>query len=389
MATGRAGAFLPWRWSCSASAMDLPQFLLDQWLAAYEFRHPPIRFNLASSTGPRWTLGQVLALGSAGLSLSELAVGYAPSEGHPALRAVIAERHGVDPDWVLVTTGAAEALSILFCLASIAGGEVSLPSPGFPAFAALASAWQLRLCSYALQPHDGYRTTSDRVLGSLGDRPVLALVNSPHNPTGAVMPRSEIAVLAAALAERRVPLVVDEVYHPLYFGDEQQSAAGIANTIIVGDMSKAMSLAGTRIGWIIDADAERRKRIIDARSYFTICSSPLSEAVAAHALRNAEPILARLKAVAGANLPQLAALIEGMSEVLDWVAPAGGTTAYPWFRDGRDSRSFCARLAERGVLVAPGDCFGQPQHMRIGFAAQEQGFEDALGILEDTLTQQG
>ena len=63
--------------------MRIPPFLLDQWLATYEFASPPIRYNLASSTGPRWTLGDLLALGDgAGLKeLGELRLSYAPPQG--------------------------------------------------------------------------------------------------------------------------------------------------------------------------------------------------------------------------------------------------------------------------------------------------------------------
>jgi aspartate/methionine/tyrosine aminotransferase len=360
--------------------VELPPFLLDQWLAAYEFRQPPIRYNLASSTGPRWTLGQLQRLDGP-LDLDSIAVSYAPPQGSDELRRAIAEHHDVDPDWVIVTTGAAEALSILFCLASRPGGEIALPEPGFPAFAAMARAWQLRVTPYLLDRAGGFEQTAELVLDSLGGDPVLALVNSPHNPTGSIMPRSEVETLASALAERNVPLIVDEVYHPLYFGKDQRSAAGIRNAIVIGDMSKALSLAGLRIGWIIDRDAERRERIIDARSYLTISSSPISEAIAAHALRNRAVILSRLEQVASSNLAKLQTVIAAAPHVLSWVPPVGGTVAYPWLVGGGTTRRFCEKLAEAGVLVAPGDCFGQPDHLRIGFGAEEGGFNQAVAIL--------
>jgi len=365
--------------------MDLPPFLLDQWLAAYEFRTPPVRYNLASSTGPRWTLKALEGLDQTGWSLSEISIGYAPPDGSLDLRRAIADHHDVDPDWVVVTTGASEALSILFCLASKPGGSVSLPSPAFPAFAAMAGAWQLDVENYELRRDKLFRHASDLVLQSLRHDTVLAVVNTPHNPTGSVMARPDIEILAAALAERNVPLIVDEVYHPLYFGHAQRSAAGIENVIVISDMSKALSLAGLRLGWVIDADPERRKRIVDARSYFTISSSPIAEAVAAHALRNRSTLLSRLNAVASTNLVQLRAVIEEASDIVSWVAPDGSTTAYPWFNDGRDSRPFCEALAERGVLIVPGDCFGARDHMRIGFGAQDEGFKAAASILRDAI----
>ncbi len=64
-----------------------------------------------------------------------------------------------------------------------------------------------------------------------------------------------------------------------------------------------------------------------------------------------------------------------------WVRPAGGTTAFPWFTDGRDSRRLCEVAAGQGALVVPGDCFGRPDHVRIGFASQVGGLDHALEIV--------
>jgi len=95
--------------------MDLPSFKLDHWLSKYDFATPPITHNLASSTGPRWTVGELRALGD-GVSVEDTILSYAPPEGGRALREAVADFHGADPDWVVTTTGASEALSILFCL---------------------------------------------------------------------------------------------------------------------------------------------------------------------------------------------------------------------------------------------------------------------------------
>src|ERR1700733_15886701 len=116
--------------------MRLPPFLLDQWRAAHEFASPPIRYNLASSTGPAWTFEELMALGGGELAgaLKELRVSYIPHEGTQALRHAIAQLYKVDPDWVTVTTGASEALAALFCIAADPGASVVLPNPGFPAF---------------------------------------------------------------------------------------------------------------------------------------------------------------------------------------------------------------------------------------------------------------
>lgn len=70
---------------------------------------------------------------------------------------------------------------------------------------------------------------------------------------------------------------------------------------------------------------------------------------------------------------------------IDFTAPAGGTTCFPRLRSGRDSRPLCQALAGAGVLVAPGDCFGAPAHMRIGFGAQREGYAEALELFGGVL----
>jgi aspartate/methionine/tyrosine aminotransferase len=368
--------------------MDLPPFKLDHWLSKHSFATPPIAYDLAASTGPKWTVAELAALGG-GINLDDVVLGYSPAEGSRALRDAIGAFLGVDPDWVVVTLGASEAFSILLCTAARPGANIVLPYPGYPAFDPMAGVWGFGIRHVRLSREHGFRQRAEDVLKAVDDNTVLALVNTPHNPVGTIMPREQIDELAAALHGQGVPLIADEVYHPLYFGERQVSAAAIPNVIAMGDMSKALSLAGLRLGWLVERDPKRREQMIDARSYFTISGSPLLERLAAHAFANREVVLGRLHAVANENLDALSDFMEGVSDVLGWAKPEGGTVCFPWFHDGRDSRPFCEKLAANGVLVAPGDCFGMPDHMRMGFALlKREKFLEGLAIFKRVLREQ-
>ena|SRR5947207_2755071 len=115
--------------------MQLPPFLLDQWLDQKFAANSTIEYDLGSSTGPVWTFRELLALaGDGGRTLEGLldtALSYTPAGGSLGLRQAIAAMDSVDPRDVLVVTGA-EALVILFFLAAEPGVNVVLPSPGFP-----------------------------------------------------------------------------------------------------------------------------------------------------------------------------------------------------------------------------------------------------------------
>lgn len=366
--------------------MKVPPFKLDAWLAAHEFASPPIRYNLASSTGPIWSLGELMALGGGNESaLAEVKLSYAPPQGSKLLRERIGSLHGVDPDHVLVMTGASEALIALTCLFAASGASIVVPRPAYPAVPVLARAWGMQVREYTLRPDYGFSQTAEAVLSVVDASTRVVFVNTPHNPTGSVMPANEQRKLAELLAARGIPLIVDEVYHPLYHGAPVPSAAKLPNTMVLGDFAKALSIPGLRIGWLIDADPVRREALLDLRSYFTISGSPLTETIGAHALAHVDEILGRLRSVSQANLGLLTKFMHEHREALGWTPPAGGTTCFPWLRDGRDSRPLCEALAKAGVLVAPGDCFDLPSHLRLGVGAMASGYQDALDIFHSVL----
>ena len=144
--------------------MKLPPFLLDHWLAAHEFASPPIRFNLASSTGPVWTLRELLALGGgeARGELESIRLSYAPPEGSKLLRERIGQFYGVDPDWVVVTTGASEALSALLCMVAEHDASIVLPFPAFPAMPVIAYSTDRERCFHTMVNTGVVRATGHR-----------------------------------------------------------------------------------------------------------------------------------------------------------------------------------------------------------------------------------
>lgn len=360
--------------------MELPPFLLDSWIEQKNSANPPIEYDLASSTGPVWTLRELLAL-SRENDLEELLdtrVSYTSAAGTPALRTAIAALEGVEADEVQVVTGASEALLILFFLAAESGANVVLPKPGFPANSAVAESLGLAVRYYTLRSANQFRVDLDEIRGLVDRNTRLLLVNSPHNPTGAVLSDHEMQVLHDFCVERGIQFVSDQVYHPIYHGLEMRSAARLPHATVISDFSKALCLSGLRIGWIVDHDRVRLARYGIARNYFTITGNVLGERLAVLALEHSREIYARASQVAKQNLALLDQVFARHEGFLHWLRPHGGMTAFPWLANGSDTREFCRRLAKRGVLIVPGDCFGQPSHFRLGFAASGERFPLAM-----------
>jgi aspartate/methionine/tyrosine aminotransferase len=366
--------------------MHIPPFALDHWLEQRFHADPPVEFDLGSSTGPIWTVRELLAVdGASPECLLDTRLFYTNSKGTPELLSAIGGVYGVSPDEIHVATGGAEALLILFYLAAEPGASVILPDPGYPANDALAESLGIERRYYRVRAANGFRTDPDEIAALIDARTKFVLLNSPHNPTGALVTPEEMDAIHETCVSRGVDLVVDEVYHPIYHGAEMPSAARLERAIVLGDFSKAMCLSGLRTGWVIDRDPARLARFHNARSYFTASNTALGERLGAIAMRHRDTVLARGRQVAAANLALLDGFFGRHGETMRWVRPCGGFTAMPWMADGSDGRAFCVRAMKRGVMLAPGDCFGMPEHFRIGFAASGEKFAAGLERLEELL----
>jgi aspartate/methionine/tyrosine aminotransferase len=284
--------------------VKLRTFLLDEWLERYEGK---IRYNLAASTGPGWTLHDLRRLMTAEENerLLNTSLTYQPGHGTESLRQELASMYGATSDEIQIVTGASEALLALFFIAAEPGANVVLPYPAFPPFLSIPESLGLEVRRYELDVRSGYAFDVSKVASLVDDRTQLVLVNSPHNPTGAVVSESDIRTLEELLGKRGAQLVVDEVYHPIYRGSAPRSAGEYSRATILGDFSKAFSLSGIRVGWILERDPKRREEYWNARAHFSISNNFPGELLAEVAVRNRGKIFDRAREIAAKNLSLL------------------------------------------------------------------------------------
>ena len=357
--------------------MQLKPFLLDAWLDQYEHG---IEFNLAASTGPTWTVNEILALADDETRNRFLNhnLDYSRPAGTDSLREAIAEMQNVPVETVQVVTGASEALLALMWLAAEPGVNVVIPLPGFTTFSALPESLGVETRFYRVRRENGFRVDPDEIKRLVDSKTKLILVNNPHNPTGATIGDAEMEALHDFAAERGIQLVSDEVYHPIYHGRQTQSAARLPHATVIADLSKAFSIAGVRTGWIIEHEAQRRRQYWNARAYFSVSNTTTGEILSEIAIRKHVIVLGKTQEVATRNLKLLDRFMADHRDVLGWIPPQGGMTAFPWLVGGENDRLFCQAAAEHGILVVPGDYFDTPSHFRLGFAAAGDDFSKAL-----------
>jgi aspartate/methionine/tyrosine aminotransferase len=357
--------------------MQLKPFLLDAWLDQYEH---DTEFNLAASTGPAWTVNDILALADHETRHRFLnhKLAYSRPAGSQTLREAIAEMQDVPVEAVQIVTGASEALLALMWLAAEPGANVVLPLPGFTTFSALPESLGLETRFYRVRRENGFRIDPNEIKHIADSKTKLILINSPHNPTGATAGDDELEALHDFAAERGIQLVSDEVYHPIYHGRPTQSAARLPHATVIADLSKAFSIAGVRTGWMIEHDARHRQQYWTARAYFSISNTTTGEILSEIAIRKRDVVLGKTQEVATRNLDLLERFMADHRDVLGWIPPQGGMTAFPWLVSGENARPFCQAATEHGILLAPGDCFDAPPHFRLGFAAAGDNFSKAL-----------
>ncbi|MFF5165994.1 pyridoxal phosphate-dependent aminotransferase [[Kitasatospora] papulosa] len=294
---------------------------------------------------------------------------YPPGPGVPELRTAVTEhqrRHyglEYDPDTeVLVTTGATEAVAASLLALLEPGDEVIALEPYYDSYAAcIAMAGGTRV-PVTLRPDDGaYRLDLDELRAAVTPRTRLILLNTPHNPTGTVLTRDELAAVAALACERDLLVVTDEVYEHLVFEGEHIPLASFPGmrerTVTVSSAGKTFSLTGWKIGWIT-ASPELVTAVRSAKQFLTYVSGGPFQYAVADALRLPDSYFDALREDLRAKRDLLTAgLTEAGFEVYE---PAG---TYFVTTDIRplgvtDGFAFCRALPERcGVVAVPNAVF--------------------------------
>jgi aspartate/methionine/tyrosine aminotransferase len=365
--------------------MKLVPFLLEQWLGKYR---DSVEHHLGLSTGPKWLLPELRALMTDAErdAFDRASLTYCPGNGREPLRAALASLYGASAEEILVFSGGAEALLALFFVASEPGANVIVPSPSFAPFVHLPESFGLEARRYVLRQENRFALDVEEIMRLADRRTKLILLNTPHNPSGALIDEAAVRALDEFAQRRGIHLVVDEVYHPIYHGTMARSTGEYSRATVLGDFSKSFSLPGLRIGWLLERDATRRAQLENAHGYFVVSSSMLSELLAEVAVRNRETIWGRTRSASSQNLALLDEWCAENEERIEWLRPSGAMTAFPRLRGVADARPFCVAAAERGVLLALGEAFGAPAHFRIGFGGEMPRYGEALEVLGEVLS---
>ena len=354
----------------------------------------PPRYDLAESFGPDLHLGELIdAADIGGLKLA-----YGTAAGDPALRAAIAQIHGVEPQDVIVTVGSMHALFLLAFVLCDPNDEAVIAAPCFPLARNALQAVGARLQVLQLSFDDSYRLDARALRGLLSSRTKLVSLASPQNPSGVAISGPVIREVLEAMSQicPHAYLLMDETYREAAYGADRVADSALAfssRVISVASLSKCHGAPGLRLGWAITRDPDLRRQLVVGKFSTVVSCSPVDEALALRLFERRPAILAARGMRLQDGLKQVASWVDTQSELVEWVRPDAGALCCVRLKsaafDEAAAARFYQRVADRGARVAPGGWFGeQARVFRLGFGLLSGAdLGDALAALEAALNE--
>jgi aspartate/methionine/tyrosine aminotransferase len=320
---------------------------------------------------------------------------YGPSAGLPELRETIAgyvsETRGVPvgSDEVVVVPGGKPIIFFSILALVDPGDEVIYPNPGFPIYESMINYVGGKAVPIQLREERDFGLNPDELASLITDRTKLVILNSPHNPTGGVLPRKDIEKIASALADHSVYVLSDEIYSRLVFEGEHFSIMSVPGfkerTILLDGFSKTYAMTGWRMGYGVmrpDLAAQIARLMTNSNS----CTASFTQVAGIEALRGDQSSVEKMAQefkrrrdffVAGLNK------LHGFSCRM----PKGAFYTFPNIeKTGWPSKKLAtALLEEAGVACLSGTAFGDygEGYLRFSVANSLENLEKALTRIDD------
>ncbi|HJQ33834.1 MAG TPA: aminotransferase class I/II-fold pyridoxal phosphate-dependent enzyme [Pyrinomonadaceae bacterium] len=318
--------------------------------------------------------------------------GYTIHAGLPALRERVASDYtqlSLTPEQVIITAGSQEALYLALLTLVDEDDEVLIPDPGFVAYPTIVRMAGGVPKFYRMPAANDFAFDAEEFRKQLTPRTKVVVCISPSNPTGRVLSRAELEALAAALEGSGAYVISDEIYRELYFTDERPASVSEfrpRRALVIGGLSKAMSMTGWRLGWLCgDADVVRSALVL--HGYTTTCASTVSQKAALAAwTEEAEGEREKMRRTFRTRRDHLLNLLS--SELnLRAVAPEGAFYTMVDVSAYGDSVSVAERLLAARVVTVPGAAFGAEGegYLRVSFCADLPVLEEGVKRMKEAL----
>lgn len=371
-------------------AMKIEPFGVEQWMNAWETK---CALNLAETCVASLTLAELMQMAgqtqNMPADLAAMQMTYGPIQGSARLRGLVA---GLFADQaagnVLITHGTIGANHMVYQTLIEPGDHVIAITPTYQQHTAIPRSLGADVTEIALSESAHWLPDWDAVAAAITPATKLIALTNPNNPTGALIRRDGLEQLAEIAARAGAWVLCDEVYRGTEQGESVPSIVDVYDKgISTGSTSKAFSLAGLRLGWIVGPEPLLHDCEIH-RDYTTISVGMVDDYFAAMALEVKDAVLERSRDITRTNLALLDAWVKAEPKAR-YVKPEAGTTAFVALDVPMASHDLCvALLRDTGVLFTPGSALGVEGYVRIGFACHTEVLEEGLAKISDWLAGQ-
>jgi len=374
----------------------MPKYPLPKHIAYSQSLASYVEYNLSDSTAQALTVTELCQLAKCELGdIGDTLLQYSPVQGDIALRQAIVDFHQalnchqqqLGADAAVTFCGAQEALSAIYQALLSAGDEIVVITPSYPSLVRMAESMGVIVREIALSADNHWQVDITDFKQVVNEKTQLIVLNSPHNPTG--------AIIDTALADEILQLA--EHYNCYLLSDDVSQASNYqqlplahryldyAKSIVVGVMSKSLGLAGIRIGWAITPDQALLQSLVAIKAVNSICCSKVDEKLACIALENNQEILSKNNKIITDNIALFSALVARHPEKLNWQPPQAGILALVEIKNITSMVLWSQTLTKQsGILVLPSELFGHSgNYFRLGlgqkrFAITSEKFEAYL-----------
>jgi aspartate aminotransferase len=333
-------------------------------------------------------------------ALESRATACAPPAGLPELREVIAaSAHArglsVGPENVIVTSGSKPMIFYTLVALVESGTEALVPDPAYPIYEAAVRFARGRPVRYRVDPSLRGGLDPEEIARKISPRTRVLVLNTPHNPTGAVLPLATLGALANLVHRHGLTVVVDELYSRFVFDGLVPSIASLAGmadrTILVDGLSKTYAMTGWRLGYGI-APAELARKLERLIVNTTSCAPPFVQHAGVAALTGRQDSVRQMRDELRGRRDLLVAGLNGL-EGVSCATPRGAFFAFPRISPLLEALDLTLeRFTDRvlddfGLACLPGTAFGPggAGHLRLSFAASRPAIRRGLDLLGDAV----
>jgi aspartate/methionine/tyrosine aminotransferase len=366
--------------------MQINPFRIEEYMGKYEFS---AKYLLSSSDAESQTVGDLLALESgAHDAFLKQWCGYTESPGAPYLREVLATIYQqIHPEQIVVLSAAEEAIFLFYHALLTPSDHVIVETPCYESALTVPKSTGATVSEWRRKPEDGWAHDLAALERLIRKDTRAIYINTPHNPTGLLMPPQIFRKVLELAAYRGIYVLCDEVYRELEHNPATRLPAGCdfhERVLSLGSVSKTYGLPGLRLGWLACRDTALLQKIISLKHYTTICASAPSEFLTALAFRHRQKFVERNLQIVLRNLRLLCAFFSRHAAIFEWTTPNASTIGFARFKPKQDVQVFCEELVQRaGVLLLPGTVYDEPRHIRFGYG--RRNMSEALNELDSWL----